>query len=250
MRSRIAIGLIALASLTSLSHASFVDTGVIGVSLDFPSEPGPQGTVPYYRLAGQSVFFSQRTSSSTTGGQLDGVTSFDSASAVHEVTFAEVFPEANLTDYLTYGYFGVLEKVAPDGETVLDRSLVLASKLDYANGLHVEDIFPTLTEATLVNALVTSNDSAEFFAALAAAQANANLSGDTALRLAGVGQVRPGSSLTLYGFVTPSLVAEGSDTASDVGFIDFAVTRTEIPEPAGLAVVAPVAAFLTRRRRA
>ena len=102
--------------------------------------------VRLYRLTGQSVFFSQRTNSGTTGGQLDGVTTLDSQNAVHQITFGEVFPEANLTDYLTFGYFGVVETVdiVDDTETVVDRSIVVAAN-SLAAGATLQDVFPGLT---------------------------------------------------------------------------------------------------------
>jgi hypothetical protein len=252
MRIGIAAGVLVLASIASLSPAQVVDVGTIGVSLDFPGEPGPVGTTSYYRLAGQSVFFTQRTNGGTSGGPLDGVTSFDSATSVHEITSVEGFPETILTDYLRFGYFGVLETVVPDGsggETVVDTSLIIATQFGFGEGLAVEDIFPTLTEQTLVNALVNTFDSAEFFAALDVANGNVNLSGVTGLTLAGTGLVRQGDSLTLYGFIIESEDTEVGDRAQEIGFIDYGMVRIVIPEPSGLGALALAGVLASRRRR-
>lgn len=250
MNIRVAVCSLALVAGVQSALAD-VDVVTIGVSLDFPGMPGPQGETPFRRLTGQSVFFSTRTGGSTTGGQLDGVTSFDSANAVHEITFNEVFPEAVLTDYLRFGYFGVLETVQPDGdggEVVTDRSFVIASAFDFAQGLRVEDLFPTLTEARLVNALTGSFDSPEFFTALDATMANNNLSGDIGLLLAGVGQIRQGGTLTLYGFFADANNPGSDDVGRDVGFLDTSIVRVPAPSAAcGLALAGLVAG---RRRRA
>jgi len=233
------------------SAVADVDLVTIGVSLDFPGAAGPQGETAFRRLTGQSVFFNIRTGSSTTGGQLDGVTSFDSANEVHEISFGEVFPVVELTDYLRFGYFGVLETVEPNGdggEVVTDRSFVIATAFDFAQGLRVEDLFPMLTEATLVNALTGSFDSSEFFATLNAAMGNNNLSGDIGLSLAGVGPIRQGSSLTLYSFFPDTTNPGSDDVGRDIGFIDTGIVR--VPAPSAACALALVGLIAGRRRRA
>lgn len=231
--------------LASTAQAA-VDIATIGVSLDVPFVNGPFQGTPIYRLVGQSVFFSQRTNSGTTGGQLDGVTTLDSQNAVHQITFGEVFPETNLTDYLTFGYFGVVETVdiVDDTETVVDRSIVVAAN-SLAAGTTLQDVFPGLTEDVLLTALTTSFDSPEFFQALGIATNSANLKGTTGLLEIGIGEVRTGSSMSLYGFFTSEAV--NGDFAVDIGFIDHSIYRVPTPASAGALALAGLAGL--RRRR-
>lgn len=247
MSIRALVGACAVAAVASSTLAD-ADLGVIGVSLDFPPAPGEFSEPPFRRLVGQSVFFSQRTNSGSTGGQLDGVTSFDSQNAVHEISFGEAFPEPNLTDYLRFGYFGVVEtvEIGSEGQEIItDRSLVVATQFDYAQGLRVDDIFG-VSEATLVNALTSSFDSPEFFSALDVASNNPNLSGVTGLTLAGVSQIRQGDSLTLYAFY-PDPSNDFVESGSDIGFIDHSMIR--VPTPSVALLLALGVLPLARRRR-
>ena len=246
MTIRALVGAFAVAGVASSTLAD-VDLGGISVSLNFPPAPDEFGQ-PFRRLAGQSVFFSQRTNGGSSGGPLDGVTSFDSQNAVHEITFVEAFTEANLTDYLRFGYFGVVEtvEIGSEGQEIItDRSLAVAAQFDYAQGLRVEDIFG-VSEATLVNALTTTFDSPEFFSALDIATSNPNLSGATGLTLSGVSLIRQGDSLTLYSFY-PDPSNDFIEVGSDIGFLDHAVIR--IPTPSVASLLALGVLPLARRRR-
>lgn len=245
MSIRALVGACAVAAVASSTLAD-ADLGLIGVSLDPPNASAEFGE-PFRRLVGQSVFFSQRTNSGSTGGQLDGVTSFDSQNAVHEISFGEAFPEPNLTDYLRFGYFGVVEtvEIGSEGQEIItDRSLVVAAN-SFASGLRADDIFGVSEEA-LVNALTNSFDSPEFFGALDVVTNNPNFSGVTGLILAGVSQIRQGDSLTLYAFY-PDPSNDFVESGSDIGFIDHTMIR--VPTPSVALLLALGVLPLARRRR-
>ncbi len=231
--------------LSAVPGAASIDVAAIGVTLDFPAGAGGA----FYRLTGQSVFFSTRTSSVTTGGQLDGVTSYDSQNAVHQITFNEVFPEANLTDYAGFGYFGVIEAYAFDGDApaaLIAQGIVIAGR-GLGAGTRVEDLFPGLTAASLLNALVTTPDSPEFFAALEAAVGNPQLNGLTGLLDSDLGEIRVGQSLSLYAFL-PDPSNQDGPFATDVGFIDHTIVRV-VPAPAAAGLFGLVGIAAARRRR-
>jgi hypothetical protein len=166
----------------------------------------------YYRFRGQSVYFSNRTNGLTTGGQLDGFDCRSDDLAQFRINFFEVFPEVELTDYLTFGYFGIVETYIlvdtdgdgiEDAEQVTDTSFVMAVRDGLGEGTKVEDYFPNLDEATLVTALTTTFDSPEFFEALFAATENPDLRGDIGLNQANAGfttNIRPFEQLSLVAF--------------------------------------------------
>lgn len=117
------------------------------------------GNPTFYRLVGQSAFIQTRTSSSTSGGQLDGATGFGL------ISFTEVFPPTSVTDYQTFSYLGVVELDGTDGNgdpVVIDRSIVIGFLPGIAAGLRIEDLFAGYTESVLVDAFVNSSDSPEF----------------------------------------------------------------------------------------
>jgi hypothetical protein len=252
-----------MASRTVASLASFValalgaglapsaagfDRVTIQGGLDFPDGSDSQGP-SYFRLAGQSAFFSTRTSSFTTGGQLDGFTTFDSENGPFEIQFLEVFPEQNLTDYLQFGYFGVVETVTVDavlGETVTDRSLVVAGRLD---GFTISQIFPFMTENELVDALVGGFDSPQFFDALFSAVGNPDLLGDIRLSQAEIDGlpevVRQGESIGLYALIG----GDNGDEAVNIGYLATAVLRV-VPAPSSFALAVLAGLVAGRRRRA
>lgn len=191
------------------------------------------GEVEYYRFTGQSAYFSLRTSSLTTGGQLDGTDCRDDDFAQFEFAFFEIFPEAALSDYQTFGYIGIVETVTAfdtdgdgfsDFEDVTDRSFVMSIRDQVGVGTRVEDYFPNLDEATLVTALTTSFDSPEFFDALFQATKHPDLSGDIYLWQSNAGSatnVREGQQMTLIAFTGGA----NGDEGYDLGYLTTAITN-------------------------
>lgn len=245
--------LLASAIVAPAALANPVDIVTIGVSLDQPQrEFGPFDG--FYRLRGQSVYFSQRTNSGTTGGQLDGFDSRDSAQAVAEIQFGEAFPEANLTDYLTFGYFGVIDtfEFVDDGfggfeEVLVDSSIIIAvNGLLNEDAVRVEDLLG-IDEASLLAALTGSFDSEEFFDALDAATQNPQTRGQIALIQSDTVTttfVRGGESLSLFAFID----GDSGDLGRSVGFIDTTILRI-VPAPASCGVLAFAGLAAARRRR-
>jgi hypothetical protein len=190
----------------------------------------------FYQLRGQSVYFSNRTAGLTTGGQLDGIDCRNDPLAQFNISFFEVFPEVNLTDYLTFGYFGIVDTIVAtdtdedglaDTEEIVDTSFVMAVEDNLGEGVKVEDYFPSLDEATLVTALTTTFDSPEFFDALFTAIGHPDLTGDIQIRqvngsIANV--IRPGQQLSLVAFTG----GEFGDEGQAIGYIVTDIAR--IPE--------------------
>lgn len=224
------------------------DFVTISVTLPYPDGFGPSDGV-FYRLAGQSAFYSNRTSSLTTGNQLDGLVS---STSFQDISFFEVFPENELTDYLTFGYFGVLETVMDDGsgEQVTDRSLVVAGQFGTFEGLPISSILPFAAESELVDALVNGFDTPQFFNALFSAVGNPDLLGDLALfqqafPAAPTDTLRNGQTLGLYAFI--DAVPGEEDRALQIGNLSASVLRV-VPAPA-TSLVAFAAVFAAARRR-
>lgn len=231
--------------------ASGSDRVTIAGGLDFPDGSDSQGP-SYFRLAGQSAYFNIRTGSFTTGGQLDGFTTFDTKNGPFEIQFFEVFPEQNLTDYLQFGYFGVVETVTVDaalGEVVTDRSLVVSGRFGVLEGLTINQILPFMTESELVDALVNGFDSPQFFSALFSAVDNPDLLGDIRLTQAEpdglLEVVRQGESIGLYALIG----GDNGDEAVNIGYLATAIHRV-IPTPSTLALAGIAGLIASRRRRA
>lgn len=246
--SRVALAAGGLLLALGASPAAAIDDFVtITVTLPYP-DGGQPGDSLFYRLAGQSAYYNTRTGGFTTGGALDGLTSTDS---FHDITFAEVFPEPSLTDYLRFGYFGVLETVFDDGtgEQVLDRSLIVAGQFGAFEGMTISAILPFLTESELVDALVSDFDSPQFFSALFSAIGNNDLLGDQTLFLQTdpnlpTQTVRFGETLGLYAFIGGD---DGSE-ALQVGNLSSSVLRI-VPAPSAASLLVLAGALAARRRR-
>ncbi|MFG0326183.1 MAG: hypothetical protein ACF8SC_02805 [Phycisphaerales bacterium JB037] len=245
-----ALGVFA-AGVVATSASASDDFVTITVDLPFPAGTGP-GDGVFYRLAGQSAFYSLRTGSFTTGGLLDGL---GSSASLQDISFQEFFPEVQLTDYLEFGYFGVLETVVDGalGEEVVDRSLVVAGQAAIFEGLPISSILPFLTESELVDALTGGFDTPQFFDALFSAVGNPDLLGDlTLLQQAFPGAptdlIRDGESLGLYGFIRS--VPGEEDQAVWIGGLSATVLRV-VPAPtaAGVWLVGGLAAARRRRVR-
>lgn len=234
------------AAVCALAGSALADEVIISARLDFPDQ-ADSGL--YYRLTGQSVYFSVRANSFTTGGQLDGLDSFASDPSGVTISFTEVFPEVQHADYLRFGYFGVVEtlQVSQDGgpDTIIDRSIVIAGKFNELDGLRVEDLLPGLDEMTLLDALTNSFDSPEFFSALDSASGDMRLQGDIRLTTDPTdenpsGEVRPGEAIGLFGFF---------DQATEIGYLGTTVYRP-VPSPGAVGVLGLAAFTGMRRRRA
>jgi hypothetical protein len=246
----VSVAILALGAGLAPAAANF-DRVTIAGALDYPDGSDPDGP-SYFRLAGQSAYYSTRTNSFSTGGQLDGFTSYDSENAPFEVQFIEVFPEVNLTDYLRFGYFGVVETVtfsAALGETVTDRSLVIAARGVAFEGMTIDSFLPFMTESELVDALVNTFDSPQFFDALFSAVSNPDLLGDIFLSQGEPGGVdeivRLGESLQLYALIG----GDNGDEAVSIGSLATGVQRV-IPTPSSLAPAVLAGLVAGRRRRA
>ena len=240
------IAAIAVGAMPAIAADDFV---TITVTLPYPDGFGPSDGV-FYRLAGQSAFYSNRTSSLTTGGQLDGLVS---STSLQDISFLEVFPENELTDYLTFGYFGVLETVVDDGsgEQVTDRSLVVAGQFGTFAGLPISSILPFATESELVDALANGFDTPQFFDALFSAVGNPDLLGDLALfqqafPAAPTDTIRDGQTLGLYAFI--DAIPGEEDRALQIGNLSTSVLRV-IPAPATVVLGLAGALVLAPRRR-
>lgn len=218
------IGIIASGLLlcVGVAHA---DTVTINVGLDSPA----QGK---YRLIGQSAFVQTRTSSSTSGGQLDNVESGGST-----ISFEEFFPPPALSDYLGFAYFGIIETL-DEFDAVTDTSLIVAFDAGSGVGETITNTFAAYDEATLVSAFTTGFDSAEFLDMLGLVPANATTLGD--IEVPPITQ--PGTTLDLVAFTGGA----GGDLGVNVGTLAVSV----VPEPTVAALLlASAGPVLVRRRR-
>jgi hypothetical protein len=193
----------------------------------------------YFQLAGQSAYLQFLSGSSTSGGQLDGVSGPGGGSIV----YTEVFPPSNLTDYQTFAYFGLVETRSFFDDAVLSTNFVVALLPSFAPapGQTFADVFSFLssTEDEVVTALSTSFDSPEFFAVMTEV---ANLSGgrgDIALPQLG----RPGHTMDLIAFLP------GSNGNEAVGIGTLGTSVAVVPEPATPILAALATLGLLRRRR-
>ncbi len=212
-------------SLSLIAAVANADTVILDVQLDYPS-------TGRYRLAGQSAFLQTRTTSLTSGGQLDGIESGGAS-----WSYDELFPEPSLNDYLNFAYFGIIETL-DEFDAVIDSSLIVA----YASGSGVDETISdrfAFSEAQLVGALTTSFDSQEFFDFFDAVLSESVVQGEIAVP----SFFRPGSVLDLVAFIGG---AEG-----DVGVKVGTLGVTVVPEPGtfGMLLAACAALFVIRRRR-
>ncbi len=269
-KSLLCAGLLTLTSLNvGLAQADSLDTIILHHDIYEPlNEFGNSFNDPniYFQLAGQSAYMQQRLSSGTSGGQLDGAT------GLGDIQFFEVFPPADINEYQTYSYIGVVETYGYDGDSnpgfVTDRSIVIGF-LDTTNvlGQTINTLFPSANggqgydEATLVTRFTTVFDSDEFFdMAFGQVSGQTNTSAD--MRVAELdcqftntcfetSLVRSGQQLQLVAFVGGT----SGDEGVLIGTIDTSLYRynnlAPVPEPetwamllAGLGLVG----FAARRR--
>ena len=223
MRSKLTVALFALLFSTMAS----ADLVTIDAGL---GQPG--GVDSFYQLVGQSAFVQYRTSSSTSGGQLDYTSTPGTT-----IAFLEFFPPPSLADYLSFAYFGLIESYDDNGD-LFDTSLVMAFQPGVADGLPITDFFPMYTEAELVAALSSSFDSNEFFYLLD----NIGTLGETTGAIGVPPLARVGDTLDLIAF-TGGL---DGDRGVSVGTLEVNV----VPEPGTLALIGfPLVGLALRRRR-
>jgi hypothetical protein len=186
----------------------------------------------YYLTTGQSAFIQSRTSSGTSGGAMDGISSSNT-----QIQFFEVFPPPTLEDYLTFSYFGIVESYDENG-LLFDRSLIAAFQPGTAEGLLADGYFG-YTESDLVTAFATF-DSPEFLNVLNSFGSIFETSGTIALPDTG----RPGDTLDLIAFTG----GPNGDLGVRVGSLSMQVTQV-IPEPTSLILSLASTLTLLRRRR-
>lgn len=219
--------------LAGTLHAQQLVT--LDVSLDFIPLTNSFGdpVEGYYLTTGQSAFIQSRTSSGTSGGAMDGISSSNT-----QIQFFEVFPPPTLEDYLTFSYFGIVESYDENG-LLFDRSLIAAFQPGTAEGLLADGYFG-YTESDLVTAFANF-DSPEFFNVLSLfSGAPFETSGTIALPDTG----RPGDTLDLIAFTG----GPNGDLGVRVGSLSMQVTQV-IPEPTSLILSLAGTLTLLRRRR-
>ncbi len=203
----------------------------------------PDDDTSHYTLAGQSAYLQERAFGGTSGGQLDGIQS----NGGFGVYYAEVFPEANLTDYLTFGYFGIVETYSDTGDApraieLTDTSFVMALTPGIGVGGKVEDFnTPGYDEATVVAALTGSFDSPEFFDLLNSWSDQSDHFGAIALPQEGI----TGDTLDLIAFIG----GPDGDEGVKIGELNTRITRNLIPAPGATALFGLAGIAAIRRRR-
>lgn len=228
-----ALAAIAAAGLASSAFGSFQDDVTIFGEVYFPE------FVESFELSGQSAYVQQRTNGGTTGGQLDGI-----ASGGFGIGYAEVFPEANLTDYLQFGYFGVVHSyaipIARNDGVIVDTSFVLAMQPGVGEGLRIDEIGSLgLTEAQLVDALTGGFDTPEFFAFLGQYGNEGSLMGTIGLPQESI----VGDTLDLIAFIG----GEDGDRGVKIGELNTSIVR--VPSPGALSLFGMSGVVAARRRR-
>lgn len=226
-----ALAFVASAALAS-SASAFVDNVSITGSLDAPDG------AEYYELVGQSAYIQYRTSSSTSGNHLDLI-----QSGGFGIAYAEIFPETNLTDYLTFGYFGIVNTHGSSRalNVIADTSLVVAMQPGIGEGQTFDSFnTPGYDEATLVAAMTGGDDSAEFLAVLESYSDNASLLGTIGLPQEAI----VGDTLDLIAFIG----GPNGDLGVKIGELSTSITR-EVPAPGAPALLAIAGCIGIRRRR-
>lgn len=214
---------IAISALVAAGQAATADQVTLTVNLDAP----PGGV---YTLTGQSSMLLTTTGGTSSGGQLDGVSSGGAS-----IGYTEAFPPPQLTDYQNFGYFGRIITADPNGPA--DVSMVVALQPGVGIGQQIGDVFAGQDEATLVAALDT-NDSPEFFALQSAILGSADSLGVVELPTV----PRTGETLDLVAFIGGA----NGDLGVKVGDFHFAI----VPEPmTGLTLLMVGVAIAGGRRR-
>jgi hypothetical protein len=180
-------------------------------------------------LVGQSAFITTRTSSGTTGSPLDFV-----SPPGEFIEYQEIFPEDSLEDYLTFGYFGVLETSDGANQVLNFVSTFLPGAYD---GDTTVSFFGFDDAVALAQTFNTSFDSPEFLDTISFFFNSTNtVMGDIALPTLDIPRI--GQTLDIVAFIGVS------NKAIKIGELSVAV----IPEPSTLALVGVIAVGLAMRR--
>lgn len=215
-----------IAILCAAFDAASADDVTLTVNLDGTPLGGT------YSLIGQSATLLTRTGGSSSGGQLDGVSTGNTV-----IGYTEVFPPPQITEYMQFGYFGRVNTFNLDPGVPDDTSLIVALQPGVAIGQRIGQIFPGMIESTLVTAFDTF-DSPEYFEFLDAVLANSSSLGTVELPTV----PRAGDTLDLIAFIGG---ADGSRGVK-IGDFHFAI----VPEPAaGLGLLLLGAMGIARRVR-
>lgn len=239
MRVRSTLTAIALSCMLS-GVARADDFGTLVVTLNSP------GGTDFYRLRGQSAFIETVTTGVTSGGQLDNITTPGNI-----IGFPQVFPQANTTDYLTFAYFGLIERVDPgtnlldeSDDMVIDTSAIVALRSGNGVGVTLDSLFggsqPT-DEASVVTALSTSFDGPVYQNLFDQVQGASIANGVISVPQ----EPRIGDTLRLIAFIG----GNDGDLGVDVGSLTDSLERV-VPEPASLSAIAGASLLAVRRRRA
>lgn len=240
--SRLCFTALAVSALAGITAPTFGDQDDVYIEgfVDFPA-----AFEGYYDLVGQSAYIQQRTNSGTSGGQLDLVQS----TVGFVVSYTEIFPEAVLTDYLTFGYFGVVDthELVEIGlradfvDQIIDTSIVMALQPGVGEGQTVENFnTPGYDEATLVAALAGGFDSPEFFAVLDSYGDQSEHFGTIGLPQAAV----VGDTLDLIAFIG----GPNGDEGVKIGEVSTRIERV-VPSPGATAILGLAGIAAIRRRR-
>lgn len=196
----------------------------------------------YFQLAGQSAYIQFRPSSRTTGGQLDSTIGPGTGSIV----FTEFFPPDDLSDFLAFAYFGLVETRSSLDDSVLDTSFVFASvpfaasRSPVPTGTVFQDFFPSYTENQVVDALKNSFDSPIFFDFLDTLIPSLS-TGQGTIAIPEIG--RPGDTMDLIAFIG------GNDGSSGFKMGTLGTSVALVPEPSTSLLAALATLGLLRRRR-
>ncbi len=214
------------------------DIFTIEVSLDssiyFSELNLPVGS--YIQLEGQSAFLTYRTSSSTSGGPLNNVSEPGTV-----IQYEEGFPEPAITDYQTFGYFGIVGSYDEENN-LLNRSFVATFLPGSYDSTLTTTFFTNFDfeysedDGVLADAFGTF-DSPEFLNLLDNFASYTGVLGDIALPTV----PEAGQTMDLVAFIGG---VDGYE-ARKIGEVAVSV----IPEPSTLALLGVFGAVLATRRK-
>lgn len=196
----------------------------------------------YFQLTGQSAYIQFRPTSRTSGGQLDS----SRGPGTGSIVFTEFFPPDDISDFLAFAYFGLVQTRSSLDDSVIDTSFVFASvpfaasRSPVPTGTVFQDFFPSYTESEVVDALQNSFDS-PIFLDLLGTQIPSLANGQGTIAIPEIG--RPGDTMDLIAFIG------GNDGSSGFRIGTLGTTVALVPEPSSALLAACAAIGLLRRRR-